>query len=127
MEEKKFSSQHEWVAIKGEIARVGVTDYVQSMVGDVAFINLPKVGSDVARGQSVAYLESLKTAVDVHTPMSGIVRTVNTLLFDDPHLVNRDSENSGWLFELQMTNPQEKHDLMSREEYNQHCKGQNKG
>ena len=115
--EKKYSSQHEWVAISGESATVGVTDYVQSMVGDVIFVGLPHVGQEVRRGECVAVLESAKTATDVFSPMSGLVREVNRAVLDDPDLINREPYGDGWLFKILMTNPSEKYDLLDYEAY----------
>ena len=121
MAEIKYSSEHEWVSIEGDIATIGITDYVQSVIGDVIFIGLPTLGQEIKRGDCVAVIESVKTAVDVFCPVSGLVQDVNEAITEDPDLLNRDPGNGGWLFKLALTHPEEKDDLLSCEDYKKVC------
>jgi glycine cleavage system H protein len=112
-----FTRDHEWVRIDGEIATVGITDYAQSQLGDVVFVELPTVGDTVAKGKEAAVVESVKAASDVYAPVSGEVSQVNQALVDEPALVNSAAEAAGWFFQIRISNPHEIEGLMDAEAY----------
>ena len=95
-----FTSDHEWLRIEGDVATIGVTDYAQSQLGDVVFVELPEVGRKVAAEEACAVVESVKAASDVYAPIAGTVVAVNEALASAPELINQDSYGSGWLLRL---------------------------
>jgi len=106
-EDLRYSREHEWVRVDGEIARVGITDFAQDSLGDIVFVELPGVGLDVVAGASVSEIESTKSVSEVYAPVSGVVRGVNTVLGDQPELVNQDPYGRGYLFEVELSDPGE--------------------
>lgn len=102
-----FTRDHEWVQVDGDYATVGITDYAQSQLGDVVFVELPAIGDAVAAGKEAAVVESVKAASDVFAPVSGEVTNVNEALVDEPGLVNSAAEAAGWFFQLRMSDPRE--------------------
>ncbi len=117
-EEAKYAKTHEWVRLEGDLAVVGVTDAAQDMLSDVVFVELPEIGEEVAAGDAVAVVESVKAAEDVLSPVSGTVVEVNTELEDTPELVN-DAPYEAWFFKVQPGDnlQAELNDLMEPEEY----------
>lgn len=113
----KFTESHEWVAIDGETATVGVTDHAQKELGDIVYVELPEVGKEVKAKTEAAVLESTKAAADVYSPVSGTIIQVNSKLNENSELVNQSAEKEGWLFKVKMKNPAELENLMEREEY----------
>ena len=101
----RFTKDHEWVRLDGAIATVGITAHAQEALGDLVFIELPEPGRDVATGEAVAVVESVKAASDVYAPLDGQVTEANPKLTDDPALVNRDPAGEGWFFKLELTDP----------------------
>lgn len=99
----RYSSDHEWVAVEGNRARVGITDYAQDALGDVVFVQLPAVGAKVAAGESFGEVESTKSVSDVYAPVSGVVVSVNQAVADTPEMLNTDPYGDGWLCEIEMT------------------------
>ena len=99
----RYSSDHEWVAVDGNKARVGITDYAQDALGDVVFVQLPTVGAQVAAGESFGEVESTKSVSDVYAPVSGVVVSVNQAVADAPEVLNADPYGDGWLCEIEMT------------------------
>ena len=99
----RYSSDHEWVAVDGNRARVGITDYAQDALGDVVFVQLPTVGAQVAAGESFGAVESTKSVSDVYAPVSGVVVSVNQAVADAPEVLNADPYGDGWLCEIEMT------------------------
>mgnify|MGYP001321340460 CR=1 FL=1 len=99
----RYSSDHEWVAVDGNRARVGITDYAQDALGDVVFVQLPTVGAQVAAGESFGEVESTKSVSDVYAPVSGVVVSVNQAVADAPEVLNADPYGDGWLCEIEMT------------------------
>lgn len=95
-----FSKDHEWVLLRDDSARVGITDFAQGALGDVVFVQLPTLGTEVSAGQSVSEVESTKSVSDIYAPLSGIVSAVNADLDSDPSLVNSDPFGRGWIYEL---------------------------
>jgi glycine cleavage system H protein len=100
-----YSSDHEWVAVDGTRARIGITDYAQDALGDVVYVQLPKVGETVAAGDSFSEVESTKSVSDIYAPVSGTVVAVNDALGDGPEALNTDPYGAGWICELEISNP----------------------
>lgn len=114
----KYSESHEWIDVKNSIGTVGVTHYAQKELGDIVYVELPKVGKIVQKGQEASVLESTKAAADVYTPVSGEIMEVNSHLATHPELVNTSAEKEGWLFKIKLSQPAELSELMDRETYN---------
>jgi glycine cleavage system H protein len=105
-EDLRYTPEHEWVLLCEEgTVRVGVTDYAQTQLGDVVYIQLPRLGDSVAAGQPVGEIESTKSVSDVYAPLAGTVTARNDALVDAPELVNRDPYGDGWMVEIEMTDP----------------------
>ncbi len=100
----KYTESHEWVRIEGDVATVGITDFAQDQLGDVVFVDMPEVDTDVAKGDSIAEVESTKTVSDIYAPVSGTVVAVNEDLDGDEEQVNKDPYGKGWLFRIQLSN-----------------------
>src|SRR5438105_4358547 len=98
----KFTKDHEWLAIEGDIATVGITQYAQGQLGDLVFIELPAAGRALERGAAAAVVESVKAASDVYSPISGAVTQVNESVVNEPGLVNSDPMGKGWLFKMKI-------------------------
>jgi glycine cleavage system H protein len=98
--ERRYSETHEWVAVEGEVATIGITDFAQAQLGDVVFLELPRVGQKLSAGESFGVIESVKAASDLYAPVSGSVVEVNAGLADNPDLVNRDPYGEGWLIKV---------------------------
>jgi glycine cleavage system H protein len=113
----KFSKDHEWVTVEGNVATIGITEHAQSQLGDVVFVELPKLGRKVAANESVAVVESVKAASEVYVPVSGEVVAVNDELSGDPALVNRAAENDGWFMKVKLSNASELDGLMDKPAY----------
>ena len=96
----RYTKEHEWVRLDGDIATVGITDFAQEQLGDVVFVELPEIGRDVAAEEACAVVESVKAASDVFAPLTGKVAETNQALTDDPSLVNSDAEGEGWFLRL---------------------------
>ena len=116
-EDLKYRTSHEWVQVRGDIARVGLTDHAQQELNDIVFVDLPEVDREVAAGQASCVVESTKVAADVYAPVSGTVTGVNAVLESDPGKVNSSPYEEGWLFEIQMSDPSELEGLLSAEQY----------
>ncbi|WP_293442354.1 glycine cleavage system protein GcvH [Persephonella sp.] len=112
-----YTKEHLWVKAEGDDAVVGITDYGQHQLGDVVYVELPQVDSDVEAGDKVASVESVKAAIDIFSPLTGKVISVNDDLKDDPSLVNTDPYGEGWLYEMKMSDPSELEDLMTADDY----------
>jgi glycine cleavage system H protein len=118
-----FTEDHEWVELEGEIGTVGITDYAQGQLGDITFVELPAVGQSMAKGDSIAVVDSVKAASDVYTPVSGKITEVNEALGDAPELVNSDAEMGGWLFRVKLADPGELGGLMDKAAYDAYVAG----
>ena len=112
-----FSEDHEWIAVDGSTATVGITDYAQAQLGDIVFAEVPPVGTKVEKGKEAAVVESVKAASDVYAPVSGEVIEGNAALTDDPSLVNTAPESEGWFFKLTLSDPSELDGLMDEAAY----------
>lgn len=107
----KYTETHEWIVVKDGVGTVGVTDYAQKELGDIVYVELPKVGKQVRKGDPAAVLESTKAAADVYAPVSGTITEVNGALNEKPEAVNQSAEDEGWLFKLSLSAAEELDDL----------------
>ena len=119
---KKFTKDHEWIDVEGDIARIGITNYAQEQLGDVVFVELPEAGCQFQQGNDAAVVESVKAASEVYAPVSGEIVEPNNKLEDDPALVNQDPTESGWFFTMKVSNPDELNDLMDEAAYADYVK-----
>ena len=112
-----FTEDHEWIEVDGETATVGITDYAQSQLGDIVFVETPEAGKTVSKGDDAAVVESVKAASDVYAPVAGTVIEGNAALADNPALVNEDPEGEGWFFKLTLADAGEVTSLMDEAAY----------
>jgi glycine cleavage system H protein len=117
MSDIRYTKEHEWVRVDGQVATVGISNHAQEQLGDVVFVELPEVGRTVGQNAAMAVVESVKAASDVYAPISGEVVEVNDALTDDPALVNGDAEGAGWFCKLKIANPAELDALMDAAAY----------
>ena len=113
----RFTKDHEWVAVEGDVATVGITAYAAEQLGDVVFVEVPEVGKTVKQGDGLAVVESVKAASDVYAPVSGEVIEANTALGDAPETVNSVPETGGWFAKIKLSAPAEVEALMDRDAY----------
>ena len=113
----RYTKEHEWIRLDGDVAVVGITEHAQSQLGDVVFVELPEVGKSFAAGDEAAVVESVKAASEVYAPASGEVVDVNAALTDTPATVNEDAEGKGWFLKLKLKDPAELEQLMSAQQY----------
>lgn len=113
----KYTREHEWVNIQGNIATVGITDYAQDQLGDIVYVELPKEGELVSKGDAFGVVESVKSVSDVYAPLSGKVVETNTPLKDNPETVNEDAYGEGWLIKLELKDVGEVEELINAAEY----------
>ena len=113
----KFSKDHEWVSVAGDLATIGITNHAQEQLGDVVFVELPAIGKKVMKGGDAAVVESVKAASEVYAPLTGEIVEVNKELESDPSLVNRGAEGDGWFMKLKMSKPVELTELMDKSAY----------
>ncbi|PRH87840.1 glycine cleavage system protein H [Labrys okinawensis] len=116
----KFTSDHEYVSVEGDVATIGITDYAQSQLGDVVFVELPAAGKVLKQGDEAAVVESVKAASEVYAPVSGEVLEVNEALPDAPSTVNEDPLGKGWFIKIKLSNPAELDALMDDAAYKAH-------
>ena len=112
-----FTQDHEWVDVEGDVGTVGISEYAQSQLGDVVFVEVPEAGKQLTKGADAAVVESVKAASDVYSPVSGTVIEGNAALADDSSLVNSDAEAAGWFFKLTLSDPAELDSLMDEAAY----------
>ncbi|MFW1920746.1 glycine cleavage system protein GcvH [Acinetobacter geminorum] len=115
--ELKYARTHEWVKIEGDLVITGITDHAQDELGDLVYVETPEVGSKVIAGEQAGVVESVKTASDIHAPVSGTVVEVNTDLEDDPDFVNEDPYGKGWIYKIKPDNIADVEKLLSNVEY----------
>ena len=113
----RYTKDHEYVLVSGDVATVGISDHAQSQLGDVVYVELPEVGAKFAKGAPAAVVESVKAASDVFAPVSGEVVAINDAAAKQTGLVNEDAEGNGWLFRLKLTDPKEVEQLMDADAY----------
>ncbi len=119
----KYTKDHEWIRVEGNVAVIGITDYAQSQLGDVVYVELPEIGRRVQKGKEAAVVESVKAASEVYAPISGEVIAVNADLSGEPGRVNSDPMGEGWFMKLRIANPKELSDLMDEGAYNAFVEG----
>jgi len=113
----KYTKEHEWARVEGKRARVGITAYAQEQLGDVVFVELPKVGTKVSQMQPFGVVESVKAVSDLFAPLSGEVAEVNAELLKKPELINQDPYGKGWMLVIQVSSPQEVNALLTVKQY----------
>ncbi len=118
-ENSKYAKTHEWTHLEGDVATVGISEHAQQEIGDIVFIDLPKVGQKVAAGQNCCVVESVKSASEIYAPLSGEIVEVNEALNADPALVNREAHGNGWLFKIKASAPAEYEALLDLDAYKQ--------
>ena len=119
---KKYSKQHEWVSLDADVATVGITDYAQQNLGDIVFIDLPKINNVVTAGSEVCVIESVKAASDIYSPLDGEIIEINNSLDSDASTINSDPENQGWIFKLKISNETQMEELMNDSQYQEYIK-----
>jgi len=113
----KYAKSHEWVRVNGSEATVGITDHAQHELTDIVFVELPAIGKKLKAGESCAVVESVKTASDIYSPVSGEVKEINKAVSDDPSLVNREPYSGGWFYKLSLSDPGELEQLLGPTQY----------
>ena len=122
MNEVKYSKEHEWIKLEGDIATIGITRHATELLGDIVFTELPDKGSNIEKDGTAGVVESTKAASDVYTPVSGEVVDLNQSIVDDPSKINQDPENSAWFFKLKIKDKSEMNTLMNKDEYDKFAK-----
>ena len=122
MSEVKFSKEHEWITLEGEVATIGITKHATEMLGDIVFAELPEKGTNVEKDGTAGVVESTKAASDVYTPISGEVVDINQSIVDVPAKFNEDPEGAAWFFKLKVKDLSELDTLMNKEEYEKFAK-----
>ena len=122
MSEVKYSKEHEWIKVEGDIGTIGITQHATEMLGDIVFAELPEKGSNVEKDGTAGVVESTKAASDVYTPVSGEVVDINQAIVDDPAKINEDPEGTAWFFKLKIKDISELDSLMNKEEYDKFAK-----
>ncbi len=113
----KYTKEHEWVHVGGEEGTIGITDHAQHELGDIVFVDLPKVGSNVTKGHTFGSVESVKAVSDIYSPLSGEVTAINELLQKSPEKLNEDPHGDAWLIKVKLTAPDEINELLSAPDY----------
>jgi glycine cleavage system H protein len=113
----KYAKSHEWARVSGDTATVGISDHAQHELTDVVFVELPEVGKRVKAGEPCAVVESVKTASDIYSPLSGEITEINKAVVDNPALVNTEPYASGWFYKIKLSNPAELNTLMEADQY----------
>ena len=121
--DSKYAKSHEWVRASGDTATVGITDHAQHELTDIVFVELPAVGRKVKAGEACAVVESVKTASDIYSPVSGEIIEVNKAVADNPALVNTEPHAGGWLYKIRLSNAAELNALLSPEDYGKQIGG----
>jgi len=119
--ELRYVDTHEWISNENGIATIGITDHAQELLGDVVFVELPEVDSEVSAGDEIAVVESVKAASDIYAPLSGTIVEVNEALADAPESVNSDPYTDGWIFKIKLSDEAELENTMSADEYADIC------
>jgi glycine cleavage system H protein len=123
MADTKYSEEHEWIRVEGDVGTIGITQYAQEQLGDVVFVDVPQAGRKVAKGEACAVVESVKAASDIYAPVTGEVVEANAALADAPGDVNADPMGKGWFFKIKLTDKGELSGLMDEAAYNDFVKG----
>ena len=116
----KYTKEHEWVSLDGETATIGITDYAQSQLGDIVFVEFPDINSEINQNETFGVIEAVKTVADLFAPVSGEIIEVNSSLEDSPNFINSDPYGSGWIIKLKINDSNEYNGLMSSDDYEEH-------
>ncbi len=119
----KFTKDHEWIKVEGDVGTVGITNHAQHALGDIVFVELPEIGREVVQGSDTAVVESVKAASEVYAPVDGEVIAINGGLTEEPAQVNIDPQGNGWFFKLRLTNPTQLEALMDSDGYQSYLEG----
>ncbi len=119
-EDLKYSKEHEWVLVEGNVATVGITDYAQDQLGDIVFVELPAVGDKVSKEDAFGVVESVKAVSDIYAPVTGKVIEINDDLPDNPEILNEDPYGDAWIIKIEMSDPDEIDDLLTSTEYEEY-------
>lgn len=122
-EELKYTEEHEWIMVEGDVATVGISDFAQDQLGDVVFVELPEVGEEVQVGKPFGVVESVKAVSDVYAPLTGEVLEVNADLPDDPEMINTSPYGDGWMLKIRIADTAELDDLMDSDAYQAFIEG----
>ena len=122
MSDVKFSKEHEWLKVEGDVATIGITKHATEMLGGIVFVELPDIGTSIEKDGTAGVVESTKAASDVYTPISGEVVDTNQMIIDDPAKINEDPEGTAWFFKLKMKDKSEMDGLMNKDEYDKFAK-----
>ena len=122
MSEAKFSKEHEWITVDGDVATIGITKHATEQLGDIVFVELPEKGSSVVKDETAGVVESTKAASDIYTPLSGEVMNINQSIIDNPSKINSDPEGNAWFFKLKVKDKSEMSSLMNKDEYEKFAK-----
>jgi glycine cleavage system H protein len=120
----RYTKEHEWVRVDGDVGTMGITDHAQQELGDIVFVDLPKVGTRVAQGASAGSVESVKAVSDIYAPVSGEVTEINPILADAPEKLNADPHGEAWLFKIRLSVPAEVAKLLSADEYQKYIEAE---
>ena len=127
MASTRYTKEHEWVRVAGETATIGITDFAQSSLGDIVFVDLPKVGDELNQNETFGSVEAVKTVSDLYSPCGGTVSAINEMIEDDPAIVNRSPYGDGWLIQARLRDVSEIDSLMTADEYTAHVAGLEQG
>lgn len=116
-ESLKYTNDHEWALIEGDVATLGITEYAAGELGDVVYVELPEVGSQAGKGDSIGTIEAVKTVADIYSPLSGKIIEVNESLNDNAELINQDPYGKGWIAKLKIADPAEIEQLLNADDY----------
>lgn len=119
----RYTEDHEWITVEGDVATVGITDYAQQQLGDVVFVELPEVGRKVSKGDEAAVVESVKAASEVYAPLDGEIVEANSALADEPGKVNEDPEGAAWFVKIRLSDTSQLDSLMDEAAYKAHVEG----
>lgn len=119
----RFTNDHEWVNVEGDTATVGITNYAQEQLGDVVFVELPDVGTELDQGDDSGVIESVKAASEIYAPINGKISATNEDLNDNPALINTAAEGDGWMYKMIVTDPDQLDDLMDKAAYDTYVEG----
>lgn len=120
-----YTKQHEWVRLSGDIATIGITDYAQQKLGDILYVDLPRLGANVEQGKSMGSMESVKAVFEIHSPVSGEVIETNTLLATAPEKLNASPHSDGWLVNIRLSSPDEITQFLTADEYEKYVAEEN--
>jgi glycine cleavage system H protein len=120
--EIKYTKEHEWISLDGEVAMIGITDHAQSQLGDIVFVELPDVDSEINQNDTFGVIEAVKTVADLFAPVKGLIIELNSSLEDSPDLINSDPYGAGWIIKVKVSDSNQYDDLMSSDEYEEFIK-----